>query len=162
MLGTTRMATDLIPTANAMGYSPEICSYLTADIGAFVRGTTPLSKAFKGINSVPKPDVLVYNTNQCRDVQDWFNWYGDKFKVPVIGIHSHRSVGQITDDHIASIAAQIESLVEPLEEITGAKLELDALKHAVALSRDCSDLWEKCLATAAARPAPLTFLTAQR
>ena len=33
MLGATRMATDLIPVANAMGYSPDICSYLTADIG---------------------------------------------------------------------------------------------------------------------------------
>ncbi len=30
MLGATRMATDLIPVANAIGYSPDICSYLTA------------------------------------------------------------------------------------------------------------------------------------
>lgn len=157
MLGATRMATDLIPTANAMGYSPEICSYLTADIGAFEKGITPLSTAFKGIASVPKPDVLVYNTNQCRDVLDWFNWYGDKFNVPVIGIQSHRSVGEITDSHIASIASQIENLVAPLEELAGRKLDMDAFKQAVALSRECSDLWAKCLATASAKPAPLTF-----
>ena len=62
MLGATRMATDLIPEANALGYSPDICSYLTADIGAFVKGVTPLKKIFN-IDSVPKPDVLVYNTN---------------------------------------------------------------------------------------------------
>src|SRR3972149_4690717 len=36
MLGATRMSTDLIPTANAIGYSPDICSYLTADIGAYI------------------------------------------------------------------------------------------------------------------------------
>ena len=72
MLGATRMSTDLIPEANAIGYSPDICSYLTADIGSYIKGITPLSKAYKGIESVPKPDVLVYNTNQCRDVQDWF------------------------------------------------------------------------------------------
>ncbi|HEY5766150.1 MAG TPA: hypothetical protein VIS30_08955, partial [Candidatus Deferrimicrobiaceae bacterium] len=35
MLGATRMSTDLIPVANAIGYSPDICSYLTADIGAY-------------------------------------------------------------------------------------------------------------------------------
>ena len=157
MLGTTRMATDLIPTANAMGYSPEICSYLTADIGAFVKGVTPLTKVFKGISHVPKPDILVYNTNQCRDVQDWFNWYGDHFNVPVVGIQSHRSVDEVTDSHIASIANQIENLVAPLEAVTGQKLDMDAFSHAVALSRECSDLWEKCLATAATRPAPLTF-----
>jgi benzoyl-CoA reductase/2-hydroxyglutaryl-CoA dehydratase subunit BcrC/BadD/HgdB len=157
MLGATRMATELIPTANAMGYSPEICSYLTADIGAFVKGTTPLSKAYRGIESVPRPDILVYNTNQCRDVQDWFNWYGEKFKVPVIGIQSHRSVGEITPSHLASIATQIENLVPPLEEVAGRKLDMDAFRHAVALSRECSDLWAKCLATASARPSPLTF-----
>ncbi|BBO81139.1 hypothetical protein DSCO28_17050 [Desulfosarcina ovata subsp. sediminis] len=161
MLGATRMATDLIPTATAMGYSPEICSYLTADIGAFVKGITPLAKALESITQVSKPDILVYNTNQCRDVQDWFTWYADKFKVPVIGIQSHRSVGAITESHITSIAAQIENLVEPLEQVAGQKLDMDAFKHAVALSRQCSDLWEKCLATALARPAPLTSLTAR-
>ena len=88
MLGATRMATDLIPVANAMGYSPDICSYLTADIGAFVEGVTPLKKVFN-IDSIPKPDILVYNTNQCRDVQDWFEWYGKKFDAPVIGVHTH-------------------------------------------------------------------------
>ena len=30
MLGATRMATELIPEANTIGYSPDICSYLTA------------------------------------------------------------------------------------------------------------------------------------
>lgn len=159
MLGTTRMATDLIPVANSLGYSPEICSYLTADVGAFVQGVSPLAKAFKGIDGVPKPDVLVYNTNQCRDVQDWFLWYGKKFGVPVVGVETYRNVGDVTDSHILSISAQLKNLVEPLEKVAGRKLDMDEFKQAVALSRECSDLWEKCLATAAAKPSPLTFLT---
>src|SRR5450756_1313262 len=61
MLGATRMSTDLIPTANAIGYSPDICSYLTADIGAYLKGVTPLAKAYPGIESVPRPDVLSNN-----------------------------------------------------------------------------------------------------
>ena len=36
MLGSTRMATELIPSANAIGYSPDICSYLTSDIGSYL------------------------------------------------------------------------------------------------------------------------------
>lgn len=75
MLGSTRTSTDYIPFAHTIGYSPEVCSYMTADIGAYLQKFTPLSKAFKGIESIPKPDVLVFNTNQCRDVQDWLNWY---------------------------------------------------------------------------------------
>ncbi len=117
MLGSTRMATDLIPVANALGYSPEICSYLTADVGAFIEGVTPLSRAFKGIESVPKPDVLVFNTNQCRDVQDWFGWYAEKFDVPMVGIHTYRGVKDVTESHITSIAKQFEDIVEPLDSI---------------------------------------------
>jgi benzoyl-CoA reductase/2-hydroxyglutaryl-CoA dehydratase subunit BcrC/BadD/HgdB len=156
MLGATRMATDLIPEANALGYSPDICSYLTADIGAFLRGVTPLSKSFN-IDSIPKPDVLVYNTNQCRDVQDWFKWYGTKFNAPVIGVHTHRNIGDVTEAHIASIAKLMEALIEPLEKVSGKKFEMDKLKEAVRLSRLCSDIWKKILDTAAAIPAPLTF-----
>jgi benzoyl-CoA reductase/2-hydroxyglutaryl-CoA dehydratase subunit BcrC/BadD/HgdB len=156
MLGATRMATEFIPEANAIGYSPEICSYLTADIGAFLKGVTPLEKAFN-IKSVPRPDVLVFNTNQCRDVQDWFNWYGEKFDAPVLGVHTYRGVGEVTDKHIFSIAKQLEALIPLLEKIAGRKFELDDLRRAVALSRECSELWKKILDTAAARPAPLTF-----
>jgi benzoyl-CoA reductase/2-hydroxyglutaryl-CoA dehydratase subunit BcrC/BadD/HgdB len=157
MLGATRMATDLIPAANALGYSPDICSYLTADIGAFLRGVTPLTKAFKGIDSIPKPNVLVFNTNQCRDVQDWFAWYGKKFNAPVIGIHTHRGLGDISEAHVNSIAKQMQALIEPLERVSGKKFELDELKRVVVLSRQCSDLWKKVLDTAAHVPSPLTF-----
>jgi benzoyl-CoA reductase/2-hydroxyglutaryl-CoA dehydratase subunit BcrC/BadD/HgdB len=157
MLGATRMATDLIPTANALGYSPDICSYLTADIGAFLRGVTPLAKAFEGIESIPKPDVLVFNTNQCRDVQDWFAWYGKKFNAPLMGIHTHRGLGDISEAHMNSIAKQMQLLIDPLERVTGRKFDLDELKRVVALSRQCSDLWKKVLDTATHVPSPLTF-----
>jgi len=157
MLGASRMATDLIPKANAIGYSPEICSYLTADIGAYLEGVSPLSKIFKGIDGPPRPDVLVYNTNQCRDVQDWFDWYGREYEVPSIGIQTYRGVKEVTDKHIISITKQIEALVEPLEAVIGAKLDEDKLKETVALSRACSELWKKVLDTASAAPSPLTF-----
>jgi benzoyl-CoA reductase/2-hydroxyglutaryl-CoA dehydratase subunit BcrC/BadD/HgdB len=157
MLGATRMATDLIPEANALGYSPDICSYLTADIGAFLKGVTPLAKAYDGITHIPTPDVLVFNTNQCRDVQDWFSWYGEKFGVPVMGIYTHRNIGEITGTVIASIAGQMKDLIEPLEKISGKPFDLDELKQVVTLSRECSELWKKILETASARPSPLTF-----
>ena len=138
-----------IPVANAQGYSPEICSYLTADIGAFLRGTTPLSKIYK-IDSIPKPDVLVFNTNQCRDVQDWFNWYGDKFKVTSLGIYTHRNVGDVTEAHITSVAKQLQTLVKDLEKVAGKAIDPAELKRTVKLSRECSDIWKKILDTASA------------
>jgi benzoyl-CoA reductase/2-hydroxyglutaryl-CoA dehydratase subunit BcrC/BadD/HgdB len=157
MLGASRMATDMLPIADAQGYSPEICSYLRADIGAYLNKTTPLSKSYKGIAGVPKPDVLVFNTNQCRDVQDWFTWYAKKLDVPVIGVHTHRGIGKVTQNHIPSIAKQLEDLINPLEYISGKKFEIDELKRVIALSRECSILWEKVLNTARNVPAPFTF-----
>lgn len=156
MLGAARMATDFIPYANALGYAPEICSYLTADVGAFLQGVTPLTKAY-GIGAVPTPDVLVYNTNQCRDVQDWFMWYARRFDVPCVGIHTHRNLGPLGKEHVDSIAAQLHALVPPLEEIAARRLDMEVLKAVIGRSRRCSDLWERVLMTGAQRPSALTF-----
>jgi len=157
MLGATRMATDLIPLATAQGYSPEICSYLTADIGAFVKGVTPLAKAYKGIESVPKPDILVFNTNQCRDVQDWFDFYAKKFNVPVIGVSGNVGVKDVTESIVKSVAQQFEGLIPTLEEVAGTKFDMDRLREVIGYSRQCSDIWKEVLETAAAKPGPLTF-----
>ncbi len=156
MLGATRAAMDYIPHANALGYAPEICSYLTSDIGAFTQGFTPLDRAF-GIRGVPRPDVLVFNTNQCRDVQDWFAWYARQFDAPLLGLETHRGVQEVTESHIVSIARQIENLIEPLEKAAGASFDAGEFERVVALSRECSELWKRVLATAAAAPSPLTF-----
>ncbi len=155
-LGTTRAAMDYIPHANALGYSPDICSYLTSDIGAYTQGFTPFKEGL-GIDSVPKPDVLVFNTNQCRDVQDWLAWYAREFDAPLLGVNTHRGVGDVTESHVVSIARQMEELIEPLEEVTGSKFDMDAFEQAVALSRECSDLWKAVLDTCSVVPAPMTF-----
>jgi benzoyl-CoA reductase/2-hydroxyglutaryl-CoA dehydratase subunit BcrC/BadD/HgdB len=159
MLGASRTATECIPAANAIGYSPDICSYLTSDIGSYLKKKSPLQKAY-GLEGVPRPDVLVFNTNQCRDVKDWFAWYAREFKVPLIGIHSYRNIGTITNYEIQDIAEQIKGLIPTLEEVSGQRFDLDRFKEAVRLSRDCSRLWRAVLETAAANPSPWTFFDA--
>jgi benzoyl-CoA reductase/2-hydroxyglutaryl-CoA dehydratase subunit BcrC/BadD/HgdB len=155
MLGATRMAADLIPAANARGFSPDICSYLTSDIGSYLKGETPLAKM--GLDGPPKPDVLVYNTNQCRDVKDWFQWYSREWNVPCLGIHTPRSIGDLDDTLVSSLAKQTEALVEPLESVAGVKLDIDRLRATIDLSRQCTVLWKAVLETASAAPAPITF-----
>jgi benzoyl-CoA reductase/2-hydroxyglutaryl-CoA dehydratase subunit BcrC/BadD/HgdB len=156
MLGATRTANDYIPIANAMGYSPDICSYTTSDIGAYVKGETPLTRAY-GIKGVPKPDVLVYNTNQCRDVEDWFSWYSKELNVPLIGISTPRSIGEDVDVHIDGVTEQMKALVPALEDISGQKFDVDELKRIVSLSLETSHLWKAVLDTAATVPSPLNF-----
>ncbi|MBI5491188.1 MAG: 2-hydroxyacyl-CoA dehydratase [Deltaproteobacteria bacterium] len=156
MLGATRTATDHIPKANAIGYSPDICSYLTADVGAHLAGKTPLQDAY-GLTGIPKPHVLVYNTNQCRDVKDWFAFYARKWNVPLVGVESFRGVGDVTKEHVDSIAGQLRAMVPELERIAGRKLDLDRFREVVKESRETSRLWRETLETAAHKPSPLTF-----
>jgi len=156
MLGTTRMAADLIPHANTLGFSPDICSYLTSDIGSYVTNNTPLTKAY-GIEKIPKPDVLVFDTNQCRDVQDWMSWYARELNVPIMGVHAPKYPIEITDVHVQSMAQQTEALVKPLEEISGNKFDIDKMREIMKLSRECTELWGKVLKTASAVPSPFTF-----
>lgn len=157
MLGATRAANNYIPVVNAIGYSPDICSYLTSDVGAFIKKETPLSLAYKGIEGVPKPDVLVYNTNQCRDVQEWFSWYSRELKVPAMGISTYRNIGNIENYHLESIVQQMKDMISPLEEISGQKFDIDKLRHFLSLSYDCTQLWKKILETNTAKPAPMSF-----
>jgi benzoyl-CoA reductase/2-hydroxyglutaryl-CoA dehydratase subunit BcrC/BadD/HgdB len=155
MLGATKMASDLIPAANARGFSPDICSYLTSDIGSYLKGVTPMQKM--GLEGLPKADVLVFNTNQCRDVKDWFQWYAREWDVPCVGVHTPRAIGEIDDTLLNYVARQIEGLVPTLEEVAGAPLDRDRLAEAVDLSKQCTVLWKQVLETATNVPAPITF-----
>ncbi len=155
MLGASRMAGDLIPLANARGFSPEICSYLTSDIGSYLKGQSPLQKM--GLSGPPKPDVLLFNTNQCRDVKDWFQFYAREWNVPCLGVHSPRALGTLDEPIIEDVARQIEALVPPLEKIAGQKLDPAKLREIITLSRKCTDLWKAVLETCANVPAPMTF-----
>ncbi|MBI4346280.1 MAG: 2-hydroxyacyl-CoA dehydratase [Elusimicrobia bacterium] len=159
LLGARRQATGLIGQANARGYSPDICSYLTADIGAHLRGETPLKEAY-GIEAPPRPDVLVYNTSQCREVQDWFSFYGREFGVPVLGIHSPWKAGEVGSECVMDVAQQLQRMSDALVPIAGMKLDRDRLKDVVRTSAETAALWKRFLQCGRARPSPITFFDA--
>ncbi len=158
LLGASRMANETMPRAHALGYSPDICSYLTSDIGAYLSGRTPLAR--HGLAAAPRADLLLFSTNQCREVRDWFEFYGREWKVPVVGVTSFRELDEVEPHHLDAIVRQLEALVPALESVAGRRLDPARLEEAVARSRSCSDLWRDCLRTAAARPAALTFFDA--
>ncbi|MFI5202479.1 MAG: 2-hydroxyacyl-CoA dehydratase subunit D [Candidatus Kapaibacterium sp.] len=156
LLGTTRTAGDYIPVAVKQGYAGDICSYLTSDIGAFLEGRTPLKQHY-GLSHIPRPDVLAYTTNQCREVQDWFSFYAREFKVPLVGVNPPRFVDEVTSEHVSDVRRQFESLIPTLEESSGVSFDLDRFRETVRLSAEASALWRMVLETAKTSPAPLSF-----
>jgi benzoyl-CoA reductase/2-hydroxyglutaryl-CoA dehydratase subunit BcrC/BadD/HgdB len=156
LLGASRAAGKYIPLAHQAGYDDEICSYLTSDIGAYLAGETPLTDAY-GLTSIPKPDLIVFNTNQCREVSEWFGYFGREFRCPTIGIYPPRHIDKVASSDIDNVVCQFENVIKIGSEVIGRPLDRDQLKNAVKLSRQGADLWKQVLETARAIPAPLTF-----
>ncbi len=156
LLGATRSATDLIPEAGKKGFSNHICSYTTSDIGSFLTGHTPLQSHY-GMSGIPKPDLIVYNTNQCREVEDWFTFYADHFKCPIAGIHPPRYLNEVTKAEIDLVVKQHKSIIPVCEETSGKKFDIDAFRETLRLSREATALWQKVLRTAKSSPAPISF-----
>ena len=155
-IGASRIANKYIPVAVAQGYSPEICSYLTSDIGAFMKNETALTKAYV-VEEVPKPDVLVYNTNQCRDIQDWFAYYARAFDVPILGIYSPKIIDEINQSHINYVEEQFKQMASSLEKISEKTIEEKRLETILRLSLETSILWAEVLETATTIPSPWSF-----
>ena len=116
LLGATRKSTEMIPLAVAAGYSPEICSYLTSDVGAFLKGVTPLAEAY-GMKSVPKADVLFFNNNQCREVQDWFMFYARQWQVPIVGVNSPRVLDEVKQSLIDTFISKFSPRQSPRSQL---------------------------------------------
>lgn len=156
LLGATRAATDLIPEAGKLGYSNHICSYTTSDIGSYLSGKTPLQSHY-GLQGIPKPDLIVYNTNQCREVEDWFNYFAKEFNCPIAGIHPPRHLNEVTQAEIDLVVLQHKSIIPICEQASGRKFDIDAFRDTLRLSKEATILWQKVLGTAKASPAPLSF-----
>ncbi|MDX2359583.1 MAG: 2-hydroxyacyl-CoA dehydratase family protein [Crocinitomicaceae bacterium] len=156
LLGATRKAMDFIPEAIKCGYSGHVCSYTTADIGSFLKKETPLQKHY-GMKGVPKPDIIAYNTNQCREVEDWFTFYADHFDCPIVGIQPPRHLDVVTQDEVDLVVKQFKKMIPTCEEVSGRKFDLDEFKNVVRLSKEATLLWQKVLKTSTAMNAPLSF-----
>lgn len=156
MLGARKVSHQHIPRAVGVGYCAESCSYMTSDIGAALSGYSPLKEAF-GIAGPPKPDLLVYSTNQCREVQDWWSFFGRRHEAPVLGITPPTHLGDVTTEHLSFVRGELLRLVRKIEARFKLELDEDHLNEVVARSSRASELWRQVLETARVQPATFTF-----
>lgn len=156
LLGATRTAMDFIPEAIKCGYSGHVCSYTTADIGSYLKRETPLAKHY-GLQSQPRPDLIVYNTNQCREVEDWFTYFANEFNCPVVGVHPPRHLDEVSDDEVDLVVKQFQKIIPVCEKVSGRKFDIEKYKEVLKLSKEATLLWQKVLKTSTASNAPLSF-----
>ncbi len=156
LLGATRTAMDFIPEAIKCGYSGHICSYTTSDIGSYLKKESPLQKHY-GMKGVPKPDIIAYNTNQCREVEDWFTFYADEFNCPIVGIQPPRYLDEVTQDEVDLVVKQMKKMIPVCEQVSERKFNIEKFKEVIKLSKEATLLWQKVLKTSSAKNAPISF-----
>ena len=156
LLGAQKVSHKLIPRAVGAGYCPETCSYMNSDIGASLSGWSPLQDIYD-IDGPPTPDLLAYNTNQCREVQDWFKFFSSRHEAAILGVRPPLHLGDVTEEHVGFVKGQLRELIAEIECQFGLKLDDTKLEEAVAKSSKASSLWREVLETARHRPAPLSF-----
>jgi 2-dehydropantoate 2-reductase len=156
LIGSSRLANRYIPRAISEGFSQFASSAMTCDIGATLAGDSPLVSVY-GISGPPRPDALVYNTNHGQHVIRWFEYYGRRFEVPVLGIHTPASLTEVSRIEVDSVVQQTYRLISHLEELAGRRLEPDRLAEAVEHASRATALWREILLLAQNVPSPLTF-----
>ena len=75
-----------------------------------------------GMKGIPKPDLIVYNTNQCREVEDWFNFFARQFNCPIAGIHPPRYLNEVTKAEVDLVIQQHKNIIPACEKTSGQKI----------------------------------------
>jgi 2-dehydropantoate 2-reductase len=159
LIGASRQTGKYIPLALAEGFSQFTSSAMASDIGAWLAGDSPLVSVY-GIDGPPPADVIAYNTNYGQRFIRWFNYYGKRFNVPVLGLHPPAALEELDNVDVGAASAQMWRLVDRLEQLTGRKLDMDRLAEIVRKSAKAAWLWSEILELARTVPSPLTFFDA--
>ncbi len=156
LIGASRLTAKYITLALADGFSPFASSEMASDIGAMLAGESPLA-TIHGLESIPRPEVLVYSTNLGTYVGRWFEYYSHRLGAPLVGLHPPAVLDEVDKIEIDHSVQQLFRLSERLEEVSGRSLDHDRLSEVVDLSARASRLWREILDLGCHVPSPLTF-----
>ena len=143
VLGAHRVQEPFIAAAMRHGYSPDACSYLLADAGAALEGRSGLDGY--GLDRLPPPAVLACNTNQCREVLEWFSFHARRTGAPLVSIRTPRPLNGPGEALHGYLFDQWREAIGVLETLAGRPLDPGRLKECVALAGDASRDWSAFL-----------------
>jgi benzoyl-CoA reductase/2-hydroxyglutaryl-CoA dehydratase subunit BcrC/BadD/HgdB len=155
LIGAKRLGGEYISQAAGKGYSQDICSYLTSDIGAYLAGESPLKQY--GLDGPPPPAVLVFNTSQCREVKEWMSFYAGQFGVPLLGVHTPQNVEEVTPELVDFLESDYREMIPELERISGTKFDDERFCEVLWESERACQGWRGFLDSNRMKPARHTF-----
>ncbi|MAF26993.1 MAG: 2-hydroxyacyl-CoA dehydratase family protein [Gemmatimonadota bacterium] len=155
------VAHDYLAEAEDVGYSPDICGYVKADVATQLRGgELPMGR-------VPKPTIAVL-TNACNTYikwgEIWERMHGTRlFTLDVPGTRQDgtqtwRGNPDFENDR-KYVEVQLTELITLCEEVTGKKFDIDRLREVLGYANRMNTGWKRALELNASKPSLFSALT---
>ncbi len=154
-------AHEYLNEAEDLGYSPDICGYVKADVATQRRGgVLPMGR-------IPKPAIAVL-TNACNTYIKWAEIWERTYGMPsyVLDIPGTREAGAQTWRGDAGferdrkyVAAQLRELIPLLEQVTGKRFDIDRLRETMGHANRMGRGWKRVLELNRSRPALFNALS---
>ncbi len=148
-LAIRHQSLEPILAAEELGYAADNCAYVKADIGAYLKGITPIG------GKLPKPTLLLCNFVGCNTYLKWFEHVAEFTGAPLYTLDvPFMRYEQPTPADIQYVVQQLKEVVALLEQLTDRKFDYDQFKEAVRRSSNVEKLWSRIKHLAKHRPAP--------
>lgn len=150
--GARRKGAELALAAETRGFSPDLCSYARANLGAIYRPD------LEPMGGLPRPDLLVIGNNICGTVLKWYEALARHYGVPLLIVDTPFVAADdgVSREHaVAYVKGQLRQLIADLTKITGRPLSMTELERRIKWSNEAVQLWEEIRQLGRNRPAPL-------
>ena len=156
-----KVAHEYLNEAEDLGYSPDICGYVKADVAAqHRRGALPMGR-------VPKPAIAVL-TNACNTYIKWAEIWERMHGMPayVIDVPGARADGLLPgrgdpdfENDRRYVTAQLRELIALLERVTGKRFDPDRLREHLTHANVMNRGWKRVLELNRSRPSLFNALS---
>lgn len=148
-----KVADKLSLSAEAKGYSHDLCGYARCGIGDAYASEHP-------VGEIVKPNLLFCCNTQCGSLPKWFEVASRFYNAPYFLLDSPLIGNEPEEACRSYFLQQLKEMIAFLEEITGRPFDYDRFKEVLRLSNEACRLWNEVLDTAAFKPAPFGFFDA--
>ncbi len=137
--------------AESLGYSMDLCSYARIDIGCMAdNGATSPTMG------LPKPHLLVSDTNNCSLLTKWFDVHHRELNIPHFILDVPFCYGPQQEKDREYILTQFKDLIKMVEDLSGETFNPDKFHEAAIYTAAAVSDWKRFMACAAHRPSGIT------
>ena len=151
MCAANHQSVELMESAEASGFSQDICAYARTDFGADITQGGPAG-------GLPPPHFLLCSTNICKTVIKWYEVIARKYNVPLFIVDTPFLHDGLTRELIDYTISQFKDLESFLAEFTSKPFDRDRFKEVLALSREAAGYWQRMLELGKTVPSPFNSL----